>query len=156
LLQACGVRDLGLIEEGLIALRQDQANIALFDGVIETLKSLKARKIKLGIITDTAVTKLCKLTWLKSCGLCVVWDAYANSIDLGTRKPDPLMYKTALQQARITRFNSVFVGHASHELKGARQVGLTTVGFNPEPGAEADYFVESFSEILTLPLFRPA
>jgi FMN phosphatase YigB (HAD superfamily) len=153
ILQACGISDLALIEEGLAAIRQDQANITLFDGVIETLKSLKARKIKVGIITDAAVTKLCKLMWLKSCGLTVVWDAYANSKDLGTRKPDPLMYKVALQQACITRLDSVFVGHATHELQGARQVGLTTVAFNPDPGAEADYFIERFSDLLELPLW---
>jgi len=143
-----------LIEQGLTALQNDQANVALFDGVTETITTLKSLKIKVGIITDAAVTKLCKLNWIRSCGLRIVWDAYANSMNLGTRKPDPCMYQTALQQARITHLDSVFVGHAPHELQGARMVGLTTVAFNPDPGAEADYFIESFSDLLTLPFYR--
>jgi len=153
LLNACGVTTPALVEKGLEALQKDQANIALFDGVIRTLKTLKTRKIKVGIITDAAVTKLCKLTWLRSCGLTIVWDAYANSMDLGTRKPDPCMYKTAIVQARITCIDSVFVGHAPHELEGARQMGLATVAFNPDPGADADYFIESFSGLLKLPIY---
>jgi HAD superfamily hydrolase (TIGR01509 family) len=154
LLKACGVEEPDLIEQGVSALQNDQGNVALYDGVTETITTLKARKYKLGIITDAAVTKLCKLTWLKSCGLSIVWDAYANSMDLGTRKPDPLMYHTALQQARITHLDSVFVGHAPHELEGAQQVGFTTLAFNHDPGAEADYYIESFSDLLTLPLFQ--
>jgi len=153
LLKACGVTEPALMEEGITAMQQDQADIALYEGVCETIKTLKARKIKVGIITDAAVTKLCKLTWLKSCGLRIVWDAYANSMDLGTRKPDPCMYQTALWQARITHLDSVFVGHAPHELSGASLVGLTTVAFNPDPGAEADFFIESFSDLLSLPLW---
>lgn len=153
-LKTCGVRQPDLLTAGLAAMQADQADIALFAGVVETIRALKARKRKIGIITDAAVTKLCKLSWIRSCGLRVVWDAYANSMDLGTRKPDPLMYHTALEQARINPYDSVFVGHAAHELNGAHQVGLTTVAFNPDPGAEADYFIESFSGLLDLPLFR--
>jgi HAD superfamily hydrolase (TIGR01509 family) len=153
-LNICGVTEAGLIEKGLTALQKDQANIMLYEGVIETIQTLKARKIKVGIVTDAAVTKLCKLNWLRSCGLSIVWDAYANSMDLGTRKPDHLMYQYALLQARITPIDSVFVGHAPHELWGARQIGFTTVAFNPDPGAEADYTIECISGLLELPLWQ--
>ncbi len=154
LLKACGVDRTALIEPGLEAIQRDHGNIRLYEGVLETIKTLKARKIKLGIITDAAVTKLCKLMWLKAQGLDIVWDAYANSMDFGTRKPDPALYRAALQQAQITRLDTAFVGHAAHELQGARQVGLTTVAFNPDPGAQADYFIERFADLLDLPLWR--
>jgi len=153
LLKACGVREPALVETGLEAIRKDQANITLFDGVIETIQQLKIQKIKVGIITDAAVSKVTKLNWFMACGLNIAWDAYANSMDLCTRKPDPRMYKVALEQACITKYDAVFVGHAAHEIKGARDVGLTTVAFNPDEGVEVDYFIEHFSDLLELPLY---
>jgi FMN phosphatase YigB (HAD superfamily) len=155
-LKACGVNQPDLIEPGLEAIRLDHGNIRLYEGVLDAIKTLKARKVKLGIITDSAVTKMCKLMWLKSQGLDIAWDAYANSMEFGTRKPDPLQYRAALQQAQITRLDTAFVGHAPHELQGARQVGLTTVAFNPEPGAQADYFINRFADLLDLLIWQSA
>ena len=153
LLKGCGFNDPDVIDAGISALKKDQANIALYEGVIETITTLKNQDFKVGIITDAAVAKMRKLEWIRSCGLKIAWDAYANSMDLGTRKPDPLMYQTALQQARISHHYSVFVGHASHELTGARSMGMTTVAFHPDPDAEADFFIESLQDLFTLPLF---
>ena len=49
-------------------------------------------------------------------------------------------------------------GHGFHririlsELDGARAVGMHTVAFNYDAGANADYFIEKFSGLLNVPV----
>jgi FMN phosphatase YigB (HAD superfamily) len=47
---------------------------------------------------------------------------------------------------------AIFVGHKASELRGARAVGMKTVAFNYDDGAEADMYVEHFGDLLKLPL----
>jgi FMN phosphatase YigB (HAD superfamily) len=160
ILAACGVADPALLPEGRKAIEEDRANIILFPCVQYALGVLKERGFKLGIITDASVPQAVKLTWLAHRGLSIAWDAYANSMDLGVRKPDPLMYQTAMQQAGVTPAESVFVGHATHELVGARQVGMRSVAVFYDPDAKAsvaaDDYLDKFVELLDLPFLQQA
>lgn len=131
--------------------------VTLFDGVPETLAALRARGFKIGVITDTSVSTAEKLRWLRDAGLDLPWHAFANSREVGARKPDPAIYRFALAQAGVAPATSLFVGHAAHELAGARALGMATVAFNPDPGARADYRIARFADLLALPaLAAPA
>lgn len=156
ILARCGVTGEALLSQGRVALDKDHGNIRLYAGVKDTLPELKTRGFKLGVITDAAVTRYTKLEWLKREGLHISWDAYANSMDLGVRKPDKRMYQEALTQAGVSSAESVFVGHDRRELDGARNFGMTTVAFNQDLDAEADYTIEHFVELLDLPFLKRA
>ncbi len=156
ILEACGVKDLSLLKKGRVAIKKDHKNIVLFPMVKVTLDSLKERGFLVGIITDAGVSKSTKLAWFKKQGLDIVWDAYANSMDLKTRKPDLYMFEAALEEAGVTADNTVFVGHDARELNGARRAGLRTIAFNYDPDVEADYFVDKFEDLLTLPFLSQA
>jgi hypothetical protein len=41
------------------------------------------------------------------------------------------------------------VGHRAVELQGARDVGMKTIAFNYDADAEADFYIEDFSQLLT-------
>lgn len=151
ILETCGVKDLSLLKKGRAAIKKDHGNIVLFPMVKVTLDSLKERGFLVGIVTDAGVSKLTKLAWFKKQGLDIVWDAYANSMDLKTRKPDLYMFEAALEEAGVTADETVFVGHDARELNGARRAGLRTIAFNYDPDVEADYFVDKFEDLLTLP-----
>ena len=153
ILRACGVSE-GLWLEGREAIQRDHANIILFPGVIETLSALKMHGIKVGIITDAAVSKGTKLTWFHKQGLMIEWDAYANSMDLRTRKPDERMFHSALEEAGVLASEAFFVGHDATELGGAKQAGLQSVAFNYNSGVVADHYIDTFEEILTMPFFH--
>jgi hypothetical protein len=43
------------------------------------------------------------------------------------------------------------VGHKVSELAGARAVGMQTVAFNYDKDAQADHFIEKFSDLLKHP-----
>ena len=155
ILRTCGVSEM-LWPEGREAIHQDHGNITVFPGVIKTLSTLKAHGFKVGIVTDATVSKGTKLTWFHEQGLDIHWDAYANSMDLRTRKPDVRMFQVALEEAGVSATEAAFVGHDAGELGGARQAGLHTVAFNYDPGVEADYYIDSFEELLNLPYFQKA
>lgn len=153
ILHTCGVNKT-MWQEGRDAIRRDQSDIIVFPGVIKTLSTLKEHGFMVGIVTDAYVSKTTKLAWFNERGLNVEWDAYANSMDLRTRKPDVRMFQAALEEAGVSAEETAFVGHDARELGGARQAGLHTVAFNYAPGVEADYYIDSFDELLNLPFFQ--
>jgi FMN phosphatase YigB (HAD superfamily) len=156
ILKYCGVSNPSLWVLGRDSLDRDHGNIKIFRGVKRSLFELKRRGFKLGIITDAAVSKAKKLGWLEAKGLKIYWDAYANSMDLGVRKPDSLMYQEALSQAGVPINKAVFVGHDRRELEGAKAIGLLTIAYNYDLEAKADFYIEGFSELLNLPFLQQA
>lgn len=140
------------VERGKQALIDDDNNVAFFEGVPETLCTLKEQGFRLAIVTDTANSISAKLSWFERGGFGHVWDAIVSSMDVGTRKPDAKIYQAALRQLGLTSDQAVFVGHRASELAGARSVGMKTVAFNYDQDASADFFIEKFSDLLQVPV----
>ena len=156
ILDSFGIKDLFLLKEGQEAIKKDHGNITLFPMVDYTLNNIKKRGFFIGIITDAAVDKSVKLTWFKEKGLNVSWDTYANSMYLKIRKPDLKMFKYALEEVGVKKEEAIFVGHESREINGAKHAGLQTIAFNYDPDVKADYYIDNFEDLLTLPiLFSP-
>ncbi len=147
-----GITPPELVARGKQALIDDDANVEFFDGVPETLLTLKAQGYLLAIVTDTANSISAKLSWFERRGFGCVWDSIISSMDVGTRKPDPKLYHAALDQLGVTSDQAVFVGHSASELDGARAVGMKTIAFNYEKDAKADYYIQHFSDLLKLPV----
>jgi HAD superfamily hydrolase (TIGR01509 family) len=122
-------------------------------GARSTLVALKARGFLLGIVTDTMYPLEWKLGWLARVGVAELIDAVACSTVVGAHKPEPRMYRHALDLAGLEAGEAAFVGHDARELDGARRVGLATVAVNYEPGTRADYFLERLPDLLELPIF---
>jgi putative hydrolase of the HAD superfamily len=138
------------LEEALEVFQKDSCNVAYFDGAKDTLDELKRRGYKLGIITDTYHTRELKLGWLREIGIDQVWDVFVSSCEEGVRKPNPRIYRIALDQLDLVPSEASFVGHKKSELDGAKAVGMATIAFNYESAAVADHFLDQFDELLTL------
>ncbi len=148
LLRICGVTQLSQVEEGKRILDADDNCVVFFDGVPETLHALKKRGYLLGIITDTASPIHVKLSWFERGGFGNIWDSIISSKEIGVRKPDPKIYHAALAQLCIPASQAAFVGHKAYELEGARAIGMETIAFNYEKDAVADFYIESFADLL--------
>jgi putative hydrolase of the HAD superfamily len=144
------------LERGKRILEEEDNDICFFDGVKETLWALKEKGYLLGIVTDTASPLHIKLAWFERGGFGEVWDAVISSKELGVRKPNAKIYFAALQQLGLKAEQAIFIGHKASELDGARAVGMKTIAFNYDEGAEADYFIKQFSDLLNLPFIDPA
>jgi putative hydrolase of the HAD superfamily len=63
-----------------------------------------------------------------------LFDAEVFSSSVGLRKPDPRIYRLALEQLEVPAEEAMFVGDgANDELAGAGRVGMTAVMLELEP-----------------------
>lgn len=147
-----GITDPKLIEEGVSAQSKDDDTVAIYDGVPETINTLKQQGYLLGIITDTALPISTKLKWFEDNGFGGLWDVVISSKEMGVRKPAPVLYEEALRQTRLDPCEAAFVGHRSYELAGARAVGMKTIAFNFDKDSIADTYIDNFRDLLTIPL----
>jgi len=149
-----GVTDEKTLLRGCEALEKDDNNVRFFPGVRETLLALKERGFMLGIITDTANPLYVKLSWFARGGFGHVWDSIISSQEVGIEKPDPAIYAACLVQLGLEASQALFVGHSPEELEGARKAGMPTAAFNYPTEAEADSFVETFPDLLSLAILN--
>jgi putative hydrolase of the HAD superfamily len=151
-LRAYGLTRPDQIERGRKILAEEDNNVQFFDGVQPTLLALKEKGFLLGIVTDTANPIHVKLSWFEDGGFVHVWDSIISSQELGMRKPDPRIYRAAMQQLGVTSDRTAFVGHKASELEGAQAVGMKTIAFNYEKSAKADFYIQQFPDLLKLPV----
>jgi HAD superfamily hydrolase (TIGR01549 family) len=151
-----GITDLDLIHRGMALLSEENVDLEFFDGVKETLTTLKQNGYLLGIITNTANSISNKLSWFEQGGFGDVWDSIISSVEIGVVKPYSEIYEAALRQLDLKADQAVFVGHRKSELDGAHAAGLATIAFNYDEGAKADYFVDTFPALLRTPLISVA
>lgn len=149
-IQLYGIEDPALIEEGVKAQAEDDATVAIFSGVPETMRQLKEQGYLLGMITDTALPISTKLDWFDQYGFGQIWDVVISSKEIGIRKPAPILYEEAIKQTNLCASETAFIGHKAYELEGARAVGMKTIAFNYEKDAQADVYIENFDELLPL------
>lgn len=155
-LVALGAGDPALRAAGRRVLQQEAAAIALFPGVAPTLRTLKARGLRLGVITNTATPGAEKRRWLADAGIDVWFDSFVASCEVGVEKPQPRIYELALAECGVAADAALFVGHEASELAGARRVGLRTVAFggSAEAAQAADEVIAGFAELLDLPCLQ--
>ena len=138
--------------------RFDYSVINIPDYVVETLKALKAKGKKLGLITNADLMELA--AWDK-CPIADLFDVSIHSFKVGMMKPEKQIYELCLNELGSKAEESVFVGDGgSNELIGARECRLTTVmvegivsEFLPKEKIQkrkeyAEFVVDTIDEIL--------
>ncbi len=156
LLKLHGIQDDAALAAGVAALEQDDETVEMMPGVPETIRALKQRGFLLGIITDTALPAHIKLDWFAKAGIGEVWDSIISSVEMGFRKPSPAIYATALDQCGVAPRRAAFVGHRTVELDGAQAVGMRTIALHADADARANFRLDRFADLLTLPLLARA
>ena len=144
----------------LLKARENRMKAALNNvskDILEVLKELKAKDVKLGLISNADVID-CKY-WQQS-PLAQFFDDVIFSCDVGILKPDREIYKLAMARLYVEPKECMFVGDGgSSELEGARAVGMKTVfteALDVKGDAKrakimehADYHIKEFGELVT-------
>jgi putative hydrolase of the HAD superfamily len=136
--------------------RMKRALMTVDDTILECLKSLRERNIKIGLISNADVID--SKYWNES-PLAQFFESVIFSCDVGMLKPEPGIYDLALKSLNVFTEKSIFVGDGgSNELYGAKMTGMRTIitEFLVSKTSEqkeqimmhADYHVTSFNEIL--------
>ncbi|HEX2234112.1 MAG TPA: HAD-IA family hydrolase [Thermoleophilaceae bacterium] len=113
------------------------------------LRELRADGIKLVIASNWD----CSLPdWLEPLGLLDLVDAVVTSADVGAAKPDPALFRHALEQAGSPAAETVHVGDSlDNDVAGARAAGIRPLLLvrdgEPPPGVES---LHSLAELPSL------
>jgi putative hydrolase of the HAD superfamily len=110
----------------------------LFPNAIETLKELKKMGFTLHIITNGF--QEVQHIKLENCGMHAFFDVIVCSEVIGKNKPDPAIFKYAMNEAGALPKDSLMIGDDYHiDVAGALQVGMHAVHFDPEGRNKYNY-----------------
>jgi putative hydrolase of the HAD superfamily len=121
--------------EDVVSMRREVTRQGLVPvpGAVETLTALRDRGLKTGLIT--VCSEDVALLWPET-EFHGLFDVEVFSATCGLRKPDPRIYRLALDQLGVEAEEAMFVGDgANDELAGAERVGMAAVGVE-SPGGE--------------------
>jgi putative hydrolase of the HAD superfamily len=125
------LRRRGIEDEALIAAACDVyergwfEEMELADDAVHTLQELRKR-FKLGLVTNGP-------SWsqrpkIERFGLAALMDVLVVSEEVGVAKPDPTIFRIALERLGITPAEALFVGDSpEHDLRGAAAVGMPCI-----------------------------
>ncbi|MCW4048012.1 MAG: HAD-IA family hydrolase [Candidatus Bathyarchaeota archaeon] len=148
--------DKQLISDVLKIFSNATVNLELYPGAENLLNELKQQKIRLGLVTNGNVeTQRNKVRLL---GIEKYFDTilYARELGRENEKPDPEVYRIALQALKANPEEAICVGDNPHtDFIGAKKIGIRTVRLlrgefkNVRLSAEyeADLEVRNFGEL---------
>ncbi len=160
------LRDLGVKDRGaaMEAARLDvetiQRSVYLYVGAAECLETLRSRGFKLGLISNATATTAFIVGPLK---LRERLDLLVFSYETRCVKPDPAIYRKALERAVTEARKGLFVGDgANRELDAAEELGMAVICMDhpvkahtfrdPDGLSKPDHRkVGGFVELLALP-----
>jgi putative hydrolase of the HAD superfamily len=134
-------------------LKEKALHLCSYPGVIETLKSLKKRGLKLAIVSDGLRLKV----WMRlnAAGLDRYFDTVVTYDDTGKWKPAKEPFLKALSQLRVKPQECFMVGDwPDKDMVGAKSCGITTCwakyGSRFEENRDVDYVLEEVKGILKI------
>lgn len=141
-----------LLEEMEVKAAQQ---VTLYPGAVETLRKLRGRGLKIGIVTNNgrAGTELT----LKRYQLAGFFDAVVTRDDCEEMKPDGGPVRKVLTEMRVPPEEAILVGDGVMDIMAAREAGLPSVAVatGPFPSerllqAEPDYLLGSVNDLPVL------
>jgi putative hydrolase of the HAD superfamily len=121
------------------------------------LEALRARGLKLALVSNTASPLWLLQPILDRQGLTDRVDAVVLSSEVGKRKPHPVIFEQALTELGVDSSDALFVGdRIEADVLGASRVGMTTVQavwFRADEGpdgVEADYQAFTQMDVLNV------
>lgn len=122
-----------------------------FPEAVEALHYLKQR-YRLAVVSDAQTAYA--IPELQASGLREFFDPIIISGDFGYRKPDPRLFRHALEKLSVPSSQAIFVGNDTYrDIFGAQQLGLRTIFFSPngtwpDPNeAKPDYVLYTFADL---------
>ena len=139
---------------------QNTIHAELVDGMDDALHALKARGYKIALVADTRP----KTAWnvLHQHNLYDLFDAFAISEQVGCEKPDPRIFRVALDALHIAPRDYarvLMIGNRLYrDVRGAHNLGLMSVWFHwneryahdYDGGDQPTYEVRTTRELLEL------
>ncbi|MGI9492861.1 MAG: phosphoglycolate phosphatase [Geminicoccaceae bacterium] len=123
-----------------------------FDGVIETLDTLDATGVRLGVCTNKPQEPTNRL--LSRLGLDRYFGSVIGGDALPVKKPDPAHLLTILERLNVQPERAALIGDSETDLKTARAAGLPCIlvsfGYTKTPARNlgADHVIDHFADLI--------
>jgi len=102
---------------------------------IDILRRLKPGR-RMALLSNTDV---CRWTFIKSrFPEILFFDGYALSFDVGVMKPDPVIYREALESVGTRAENAVFIDDLAENVDGAKRLGMQGIHFTARTDLAAE------------------
>jgi epoxide hydrolase-like predicted phosphatase len=118
------------IELDPMKLAEQFRSLGVHDIVIERVRALRAEGYKTGIITNNVKEGA---EWRTMLDVDALFDVVVDSSEVGMRKPNPAIYRHALELLGVAPERSVFLDDHAGNVAGARAVGMHAVLVGPDP-----------------------
>ncbi|MFH1544836.1 MAG: TIGR02253 family HAD-type hydrolase [archaeon] len=147
--------DYKILAKGIAAYRRKQVGYLMpYPDVESTLKELRKKGLKLGIVSDAPKLK----AWLRlaEMDLTDYFDLVIALDDTGKRKPHLLPFDTAIKRLGLKAEEIMFVGdNPKRDIFGAKKAGMKTClakygQLYPSKGIKADFEVKGVKELLKI------
>ena len=130
----------------------------LLDGALEMLDAIADRGLQLGMVTNTGLTSGGIFRdWFADIGLLKRFKHIAYSNEMGTAKPNRLMFDATLRALGVAHERALHVGDNLYsDIAGAAATGMSTVWAagdslpHLKKTVEPDYTVETVIELLPI------
>jgi HAD superfamily hydrolase (TIGR01662 family) len=129
----------------------------LADSTHALLEALRARGLKLALVSNTASPQWLLQPMLERQGIAERVDAIVLSSEVGKRKPHPAIFERALDELEVDARDALFVGdRLEADVLGASRVGMKTiqaVWFRADEGpagVEPDYQAFTQMDVLNM------
>lgn len=130
-----------------------QNGAVLFPEVKETVKQLKEKQIKIGVLTDVAYGMDRDRAFADFSELGEDIDIWATSVDIGYRKPHPNGFRYFLEIWNISQENVAYIGDEEKDMIGANEVGIISILMNRSQVNKKynqDYTIHDLKELLMI------
>lgn len=122
----------------------DTARWELPPGRVELLGTLRSRGLRIGFVSNTLTSPALMDARLREFGLRDFAEVAVYSVAVGHRKPNPLIYRHALEALEVDPVDVAFVGDRVREdVRGPQAMGMRgilTHEFRQEPPDDGDPF----------------
>ncbi len=121
-----GEVDYRILAKGVVAYRRAQiAYVKPYPGTVKTLIGLKAKGMKLGIVSDAPSVN----AWIRlvEMGIADFFDVVITFHDTGEKKPSKTPFLKALEHLGVSPSKVLFVGDwPERDIAGAKSLGMKT------------------------------
>ncbi len=148
------------IEQAVAVFRRHYADVngahtRIYDGVLETLEAMRARGLRLGVVTNKA--EAFTLPLLERMGLADYFATVISGDTLEVKKPDPAVIHLACEHLEVEPQQALMIGDSANDALAAQRAGmpvlLVTYGYSegvPVDSIECDGLLSSALQALDL------
>lgn len=140
----------GITWEGLLQdyISQFKNNCIPFPNLLIMLEELKSKNLILGMVTNG--NGRFQMDNIKALGIEKFFKTILVSEWEGIKKPDPEIFKRALEQLNVSPYESIFVGdHPENDVRAAQNVGIKGIWKKDFQwnNVEVDFIVDDLAQL---------